>query len=519
MSEAAIPLGVPQRTSPVSVLAQGAAALRNAVFPVIAVFFGSGSRGYSVLLALGIGALVILGGTLASYIRWRRFTYIVGEQDIRVESGVLSRAARSVPYERIQDVSLEQALIPRLFGLVEVRFETGAGGKDEMTLAYLKESDGEALRELVRAQKDGVDQVESVPEGASDAGDAAVPAVPPAVVLFAMESKRLLTFGLFEFSLAVFAVLGGALQYLDSFVGIEVWDPDLWMRWLAGPSDWITHLGPGAQALSAIAGLIALLIIGSLTGLVRTALRDWGFMLERTAKGFRRRRGLLTRTDVVMPVHRVQGYGISTGFLRRRFGWHGLSFVSLAQDTGGASHDVAPFARLDELEPIVEAAGFRAPPMDLEWKRGSTAYRNAGIAIDGLVPGLIGCGILWFALYSGIEQLDGKWGYALIPFAIAALLMLRQAFLWRFARNAIDQAQIYRRTGWLAPSTAVANRVKLQSVEIAQGPIAQMGGYATLHLGLAGGTFAIQGIPLERAQALRSAILDSIAAKDFSELT
>lgn len=518
MSEAAIPLGVAQRTNPVSVLAQGAAALRNAVFPVIAVFFGSGSRGYSVFLALGIGALVILVGTLASYIRWQRFTYIVGEQDIRVESGVFSRAARSVPYERIQDVSLEQALIPRLFGLVEVRFETGAGGKDEMKLAYLGAAEGEALRELVRAQKDGVGQIDAGPEAAPGADDAPPAAAAPAEVLFAMEPKRLFTFGLFEFSLAVFAVLGGALQYLDSFIGIEVWDPDLWMQWLAGPGDWIARMGPVAQVLGAVAGLIALLILGSITGLVRTVLRDWSFVLERTAKGFRRRRGLLTRTDVVMPIHRVQGYTIATGFLRRRFGLHGLSFVSLAQDTGGASHDVAPFAQLGELEPIVEAAGFLAPPMDLEWQRSSTAYRNAGIVIDGLVPGLIGCGIVWLALYSGIEQLDGKWGYALAPLAIAALLMLRQAFLWRFARNAIDGVQIYRRSGWLAPATAVANRVKLQSVEIAQGPIARIGGYATLHLGLAGGSFAIPGIPLERAEALRSAVLASIASRDFSQL-
>lgn len=515
-----MPLGVPQRTNPVSVLAQGAAALRNAVFPVVAVFFGSGSRGHSVFLALGIGALVILVGTLASYIRWRRFTYVAGEQDIRVESGVFSRAARSVPYERIQDVSLEQALIPRLFGLVEVRFETGAGGKDEMTLSYLKESEGEALRELVRAQKDEADQVVTGPEAATDVGEgsATAPAPAPAEVLFAMEPKRLLTFGLFEFSLAVFAVLGGALQYLDSFLGIEVWDPDLWMEWLAGPGDWIAQLGPVAQALSAIAGLIALLVVGSMTGLVRTVLRDWGFVLERTAKGFRRRRGLLTRTDVVMPVHRVQGYAIATGVLRRRFGWHSLSFVSLAQDSGGASHDVAPFAQLGELAPIVAAAGFDMPPADLDWQRSSTAYRNAGIAIDALVPGMIGCAILGLALYSGIEQLDGKWGFALIPFAIAALLMLRQAFLWRFARNAIDGAQIYRRSGWLAPATGVANRVKLQSVEISQGPIARRLGYATLHLGQAGSSFGLPGIPLERAEQLRSAILESIAAKDFSEL-
>jgi len=47
------------------------------------------------------------------------------------------------------------------------------------------------------------------------------------------------------------------------------------------------------------------LVVGMLSGIVRTFLRDWDFRLERTSKGFRRRRGMFTRTDVVMPVHRV----------------------------------------------------------------------------------------------------------------------------------------------------------------------------------------------------------------------
>lgn len=520
MSEPAIPIGVPQRTNPVSVLAQGASAVRNALFPMIAIFFGSGSRGYSVMLALGIGVLVIAVGTLRSYIRWRRLTYTVGQEDIRVESGVLSRAARSVPYDRIQDVSLEQALIPRLFGLVEVRFETGAGGKDELKLAFLRESEGEALRELVRAQKDGAGIAVPEASGAGEAsGDGVATLEAASEVLFAMPPKRLVTFGLFEFSLAVFAVLAGLAQYADTFAGIELWDPDLWMEWLAGPGDWIAHLGPMAQVISAIAGLVTLFVVGSVTGLVRTVLRDWGFVLERTAKGFRRRRGLLTRTDVVMPAHRVQALEIGTRMIRRRFGWHGLKFVSLAQDAGGASHDVAPFAKLGELAPIVTAAGFAMPPDDLDWQRSSKSYRNAGMWIDAIIPSLLGLVLLGIALLTDSDTLGGRWWVALIPFAIGMFLALRQFFLWRYARNAIDDRQLYRRSGWLAPSTAIANRVKLQSVEIAQGPLARLRGYATLHLGLAGGSFVIAGLPLDRAQQLRAAILDSISATDFSELT
>jgi putative membrane protein len=116
---------------------------------------------------------------LFSWIAWRHFRYRVGDSDIRVERGLFSRTARSVPYERIQDVSLEQALVPRLFGMVEVKFETGAGGKDEMRIRYVTEREADALRETVRARKSG--------EVAGAPGEAAPPAEEPARTLFAMD--------------------------------------------------------------------------------------------------------------------------------------------------------------------------------------------------------------------------------------------------------------------------------------------------------------------------------------------
>ena len=62
------------------------------------------------------------------------------------------------------------------------------------------------------------------------------------------------------------------------------------------------------------------------------------------------------------------------------------------------------------------------------------------------------------------------------------------------------------------------SRVKLQSAEIRQGPIARMLGYADLHLGLAGGSYRMEGLPLSRARDLRRAVLASIARTDFSRL-
>ena len=489
-----------RRTDGLSFAVRGVTMLGQLVLPLgfLAFSIAKDEKAGALTFFAPIVIAIIAFNFAIAYASWRRFTYTVGEADIRVESGLLSRSARAVPYERIQDVSLEQKFLPRLLGLTEVRFETGAGGKDEITLRYLSESEGERLRELVRSQKLG--------ETVGTPAPRETPSEPPA--LFAMGPKRVLTFGLFEFSLAVVAVVAGAAQQFDFLLDFDIWEWREWQRLLAGPGGWLLALGVVGQVIAGALAIVSLLLLGLVTGLVRTALREWDFRLERTDKGLRRRRGLLTRTDVVMPIHRVQALRIGTGIVRRLFGWHRLGVVSLAQDSGGANHDAAPFAQMREIAPIVSETGFHLPDNAADWQRGSKNYRIDRVAIRALllIPLAVGCAVfvsapLWIAPLLGL-----------------AWIAVLEAFHFSHDRNALDPDQLYSRQGWLSPKLAIASRVKLQSVEIARGPIARRRGYATLHLGLAGGQMAIPGLPIARAESLREGVLASIGKKDFSAL-
>ncbi len=494
-----------QRAHPLAILVTAVRGLRQAVLPALAALFGARSLDNTTLVVGGVAVAVLLLTTLGAWLAWRRLRYLVGAEDIRVEQGLISRSARSVPYERIQDVSLEQGLLPRLLGLVEVRFETGAGGKDELKLAYVDLAEGERLRDVVREQRD------IAPAGPAPAAEAEPE--PQRALLFAMGPGRLLLFGLFEFSLVVFAVLAGATQQFEFLLPFDLWDVDQWDSRLAGPTSawgaWLAALGWSARLIGIAFAIASLLLLGLITGVVRTALRDWNFRLELTSRGFRRRRGLLTRTDVVMPAARVQAIVVATGFLRRLWGWRSLSFVSLAQDAKSANHDVAPFAQEHEIAPIVAAAGFSLPDDTVQWHRPSRAYRF-DLALFSALPLVLAGIVLLF-----IGQL--AW-FAPLLWVVAALVALRQHVLWRFERHAVDARQILSRRGWLSPTLVAASRIKLHSVEIAQGPLARWRGYASLRFGLAGGALAFDGLPLDEARAMRGAVLDSIASVDFSAL-
>ncbi|WP_324829032.1 PH domain-containing protein [Qipengyuania zhejiangensis] len=499
------PAGMARRTDPRTFAVKAATMLTQLVVPVAigaVTIFDKGDFGDVAAFYLPLVLLVIAANFAVAYLRWSRLTYEVRESDIRVESGLLSRTARAIPYERIQDVSLEQKFLPRLFGLTEVKFETGAGGGDDLKLAYLSEDEGERLRKVVRYRRDG--GVE--PDGQAGAADHDEEA---AEVLFAMTPGRVLKFGLFEFSLAVVAVIGGAAQQLDFLLPFDLWDLDAWQERIAGPGRWLAGLGVAAQIIGAAVALVFLAVLGLATGLVRTALREWNFRLERGEKGLRRRRGLITRTDVVMPLHRVQALRLGTGFVRRLFGWHSLKVVSLASDSGSANHDAAPFAQMDEIAPIVATTGFALPDSGLPWGRRSArasfdaAMMELALFTMAAVPAYV------FSPYPLI---------ALLPLAAGLVAAIRQYYLYRVDRHALGAQFLYSRHGWLSPKTTIGSRIRLQSVEIRQGPLARRRGYAALHLGLAGGTFEIAAMDVADARRWRAEILESIAGTDFSRL-
>ncbi|HWK41925.1 MAG TPA: PH domain-containing protein [Croceibacterium sp.] len=496
----------PLRTDPRGFLVRALTQLFQGAIPAVAAIIGTGGLALPV-----IAGVLIFGGALSfgvAWLQWRRLTYLTGADDIRVEKGLLSRSARSVPYERIQDVSIEQKWLPRLLGLAEVRFETGAGGKEEIALAYLSLPESERLRELVRERKEGppspaAAMAEPSPSAARAGGD----------VLFAMDDRRVAMFGLFEFSLVVFAVLLGVTQQFDFLFPFNIWEGDGWRTLVSGGEagiEGLAHMGRVTLALAVAGSLLAVVLLGIVTGIARTFMREYGFLLERTARGFRRRRGLFSKTDVLMPVHRVQAALVRSGLIRRRFGWYALDFISLAQDGDKAEdHVIAPFAQLEEIWPLVRAAGIEPPGEGLEWHRPSHRPWLYDTLLNALLFTAVGIGV----------------GVALaspFPPALGALAIAGAAIVnfigWRRHRHAIDNRQIFSRTGSLSPRLALAPLVKLQSAEIAQSPLGRWGGYATVRLGLAGGKLDLHGLPLAQAKAVRDAAVEKIVAVDFSRL-
>jgi putative membrane protein len=491
------PLTQGERLHPLGLFVSFITGLPQLFFPMAAALFGTRDS--------NIGMPIIFGGVLLislffRWLFWLRFRFHLDEDDIRIERGILNRTVRSIPYDRIQDVSIEEKPLARLLGLGEVKFETGGGEGEDAKLSFVGMDRAKALRETIRARK--ADAV-----GTSPVEQAEEQSTP----VFAMDNGRLITLGLYSFSLVIFAILGGAAQQFDFLLPFDLWDFKHWIGMAEERGVSIDGIGTSARIIGAVFALIALIALGFASGIIRTFLNEYGFRLDRTERGFRRRRGLLTKTDVVMAVNRVQAANIVTGPIRKRRGWHALKFVSLAQDSKEeADMTVAPLAKLEEIWPIAAEARITPPSADTLFREARFAWWGVGVAGLALFVAL--------AIAATVTFTDVPFSRAIWAM-LTPLVFLPLAWLeWRHYRDHIDAQQLYVREGWWKQKFTIGAQLNVQSAEISQGPIARMLGLSTLHFGIPGGTLSFSALSIEQARAIRDQVMAAVAPVDFSEL-
>ena len=512
MSEPTSPdFGGPERLHPLFLLSGLGAGLRQLAggYALLGYLIVSGQFKTAASVALALIAITLIG----TFLYWRKFQFRVGSREIRIDSGIFSRTHRSIPFDRVQDVDISQGPVARLLGMASVRFETGgaSGGKaDEGVLQAVPLERAEALRALVRGRR-------------SEAPHEATIAEPEAQAIFAMDLPRLLTAGLFNFSLAIFAGLFGLTQTLGDVLGFDPLNDRFWRNLLSGSSPLMTFLA-AHRAAAIAAGIGLLLVAGAATGLVRTVLRDFGFRLERTDTSLRRRRGLLTRTDVSLPIRRVQAAIVGSGPVRNLFGWRELKFQNLAADEGSGDHVVAPLANEAEVDAVLAALGWRGADI-FGWRRVSFALVwMRSIAVLPLLF-LFGAQIALFALAPLMVEgptralVRGEFSSILLVLSlIVGMLLLSigvRAMAWRGTAFVLDGDRLLVRTGWWRRRLRILPVCKIQSIDIAESFLSRWFGVVNLVFGVAGGqgfsAHNIPAVPREEARELRKQLLDSTA--------
>lgn len=450
----------PRRLDPRTILVRALQGAPSAILGVPVVL--ALSRGDGVPLGFLLAGLPLLLVVMLffSWLRWRTFTYQILPGQLVITRGLITRTRRSIPAERIQDVSIKQGPLSRLIGLAEVRIETGGGEADEGKLDSVSLSEAHRLREVLRGIR--------IHRSAAGAGSR-VAEDDAETLLFRMRLPRLLFSGLFNFSLIWIAAIFGVLQFFGQALGYD------WDRWLE-------VIGVAERELqSRLTGTVALGVaglaigLGLLAGVIRTVLQSYGFRLTHAGARFRYRRGLLTRTEVVVAQRQIQLGLVERGTLSGRLGWCALKVQTLGGgDNDSGQQELAPFARPLELAPIIALAGL--PPFERSRLRPVSRWHVLG--------GLVGFVLLptFILLVAAAFFLPAALLLFVMPVPLAVAMLRPGCHGYALAETSVQVTRgVLMRQDWTVPYGNV------QAVTVRRGPVQRFLGIATVRIDTAGG--------------------------------
>ena len=444
-------------------------------------------------------------GVVGAVLRYLTFRLTYEGTELVIRSGLLFRNERHVPYDRIQNLDATRSPLHRVFGVAEVRVETGGGQEPEARISVLRETEFEEMRRRVfegrtRAGSHpvAIGTGAVAPEADTQSSMVDVPS-PESRPLLHLPLRELLLLGLLDNRGFLLIAAAYGVLWESGLQGV-LWE-GLSAR-LSAPGA-VSSIRESLMAGDAPSFGLLVLMVGGLLGLVlglRVLSMIWvsvtlhDFRLSRSGEDLRTQYGLFTRVTTTIPRRRIQSLTVRETPLHR---WLGRSSV-LVQTAGGSAgaQPVASRPR-ERLAPIIQSAEVpnlmreMMPDADLgslTWQPlHPRAFRRA------VKPVLA----LYFALAPSLLFIAGvrHWQAALVCLAIgtvAVVAMTRKQM--RCIAWASDDRLIALRKGWLWRSVTVAPVAKIQSVTATESPFDRRARMATIGIDTAGGIMSVPGL-------------------------
>jgi putative membrane protein len=257
-----------------------------------------GDIGPLAWLLLGLLAAGAVYGTAS----WMRTKYWIESDELRVDTGVISRQSRRIRIDRLQGIDIVQPFVARLFGLAELRMDVAGGSSREGSLAFLTLDDARTLKDVLLARRDAARQ-----QGEPRNSEEGTVARPP-------EPDRLLArvnLGTLLMSILLSPETAALLMTTLGFAGVF---------FVSG--QWV-----GFSAMLPVLGGILLVQFKRLSG-------NYNFTVSETQAGMQVRRGLFELSSQTIALSRLQGIVVSEPVLWRLLGWARLD-VSIAGYASG----------------------------------------------------------------------------------------------------------------------------------------------------------------------------------------
>ena len=468
------------RLDPLSVPYRAVSALTRLAWILVFATFGS-QQAFGLEVAAGVLSVGLVGALAYQFAYVRRFDYELTENTLDIESGVLSRRTREIPYNRVQNVDLSQNPVQRALGLTEVRVETAGGGDTEAQLRFVSEAEARRLQREIGRLKRGETATERDDETVDEFGEQ----------LYAISPTELALLGVVQLDLRL-------LSFVAALVPLFV------------PS--VSEMFPIYSLLTVAPFLLAGLVAVSLAvSSVRAIANYYAFRLWRSEGELRYERGLFQRYNGTIPLDKVQSVAVTESVVARWLGYASLE-VQTAGYAPGDQQGSQAAVPLAERGRVVSLAREVEPFGDLTFERPPTRARQRYLVRYAIVVGLV------VALAYGVAQVAPfELPFPWFTVALLWLVVPPAAHLkWRNLGVALAENHVVTRAGFWTRSTKVVPYYRVQTLVQRETLFQRRRHLATLVVdtagssGLAGNDASAIDVDADRASELRNLLDDRL---------
>ena len=476
-----------RRLHPLSWLFTLIGQLKQFALPLLVLLITGKGNNADLWGLVGVGVLMVW--SVAQYFTYR---YRIESDGVVIRSGLFQRSLRHIPFARIQNVTLHQTVLHRLFNVAEVRLESAGAAKPEGQMRVLRLDAAHELERQIRER--GAATATTTPAEERSETLLALP-VAEVIRLGLINNRGMLVVG------GLFALLAQAGDNLPGKVFTALG------QWLSGQADTL-HLSILTMAAATLMLLLILLLLLRLLSVSIALLQFYGFRLSEAEGRLSVERGLLTRLRSSVPRHRIQAYSLSEGVLHRLCHRRSLrvdTAVMEAMNERRSLRDLAPIATPAAMDALLgRLLPEHAWPIS-DWKPLHPRAWRRKFTLPAVTVLAATAGLVYFK------------GPVAIGLLAALPLLYWRAVLWaRHSAYSVSNGLIAFRSGWLSRHWRFAESRKLQALELLQSPFDCRHGMATLRFDTAGANAAetalsIPYLPEEDARFLYASLSQSLA--------
>ena len=449
-------------------------------------------------------AAIVLSAYALFYTQTFRF-WVTGDELI-VKEGLFNRTLRHVPFTRIQNVAFRQSLLHRLFGVVELNLESGAGSKPEAKLAVLTMARARQMEQEIRGSVTTAVSAEIAPAHAV--------AAPPqgATLLHQVPLFDLVRLGLI--SNRGMIAIGTAFYFLSQtkLLPTNVFkDIGRWVKTDIG----VAH-GPLFWLLSGAITLAMIIAVVRVASIGMAVFSFYDFKLFSEADRLRVEHGLTTRQGGATKTSRIVCFLLRDGFLYRWFNRQSAEVVlpgNVAQDDGNSGlkgmRYLSPMARPEQANALIAlASGVSLSDTQLQplharaWRRMvKWPLLIVGAQVLALLvfltlksQWLAGLGLVFsFSGFAGVGKAFAHSGVAAMILALAYVIFAAW-MVYGYKRGAaasgfaLTAKHLIIRSGYFSQCSHIVPRGEIQSVTLSQSPFDRRSQMANVHVDLRAGS-------------------------------